>query len=227
MLGLKDACRYSCYAYLPPRNWGKAIESKWTDARCVVARHIDVVTHKEIAVVSFCGTHGIRSWKTNINADLKAHGKGKVHRGHLHEWLSLRDHVHKEVGLIGSDTVAFVGHSSGGICSSIAAVDSTTTLKNIEVITFGAPPTGDQNFAKEIESKVNRLVRVVKGRDVIPTLPLGCLGYVHAGQLLYLPSDACKMDISMAECIYSRLVAPVTDHGLTEYMVSLRNIEDF
>lgn len=224
MLSLKDACRYSCYAYLPPQNWGKSFESKWTDAKCVVARHVDAKKQKEIAVVSFCGSHGIRSWKTNINAELRNYGQGKVHRGHLHEWLSLREQVLLEIDAIGSDTVAFVGHSSGGICSSIAAVDSSTVQDNIEVITFGAPPTGDKDFALEIESKVARLIRVVKGRDVVPSLPLEYIGYVHAGNLLYLPSEDCTS--SVASCFYSKIIAPVTDHGLTEYMVSLRDVDD-
>ena len=52
--------------------------------------------------------------------------------------------------------------------------------------TIGQPRVGDENFVKDIESRLGDThVRIVNNRDIVPRVPLRTMGFEHSGAVLY------------------------------------------
>jgi triacylglycerol lipase len=127
----------------------------------------------------------------DLLADLKMRrveeGTGSVHRGFKAEldklWGDISSHLHASPPHL----VLFItGHSLGAAMATIAAGRLQKDMI-VQIITFGSPRVGNQDFADSIKCDH---VRVVNGIDFITKNPLWVLGYRHTGTLHYLSFDA-------------------------------------
>ena len=83
------------------------------------------------------------------------------------------------------EKIYFTGHSLGGAISMLIAArlaDAGANMKNIKVVTFGAPAVGNREFANFFKDKIN-LTRVVMDSDPIDAA-LKIFGYVHFGEVV-------------------------------------------
>ena len=115
-------------------------------------------------VVAFRGTiyNSIANWMRDMHfttayaneafKDASLPGNSTVHKGFLHAYGNLREHVNaavldavKQTGL-----VIVSGHSMGGAVATMAAAEfvSNLQLDNVWLYTFGSPRTGDYSFTQ-------------------------------------------------------------------------------
>lgn len=147
--------------------------------------------------IVFRGTQEFENWAANLNF-MSVHLKlenlpTKVHAGFSNSQTLLQPNL---VNLIKENpevkTVIFTGHSLGGAIAQIMSTKFSSWLKQkmpntrFEVVTFGSPRVGDENFAKiftrnlkpmPLNSRQNspnlltRFGRFVFKDDLVPTLP--------------------------------------------------------
>ncbi|PNG99657.1 hypothetical protein TSOC_014561, partial [Tetrabaena socialis] len=85
--------------------------------------------------------------------------------------------------------VTIAGHSLGGACATICALDVARRSIKVRVrcVTFGAPPAGNESFCEEFRRRVPTSHRVVHPHD--PAVYLDRLRiHRHAGQPVLLRS---------------------------------------
>jgi triacylglycerol esterase/lipase EstA (alpha/beta hydrolase family) len=83
------------------------------------------------------------------------------------------------------EKIYITGHSLGGAISMMIAVrlvDAGADMKNIKVITFGAPAVGNKNFVEKYKDKIN-LTRCVMDSDIVD-VSLDIFGYTHFGEVV-------------------------------------------
>lgn len=83
------------------------------------------------------------------------------------------------------EKIYITGHSLGGAISMMIAVrlvDAGADMKNIKVITFGAPAVGNKNFVEKYKDKIN-LTRCVMDSDIVD-VSLDVFGYTHFGKVV-------------------------------------------
>jgi predicted lipase len=79
-------------------------------------------------------------------------------------------------------TIVNVGHSLGGSLAVFQTLDLLAAglpAKRLMTFTYGQPRTGNDVFAKHVESLPIRLFRVVNKNDIIPQIPPVQFGYAH------------------------------------------------
>ena len=84
-----------------------------------------------------------------------------------------------------AEKIYFTGHSLGGAISILIAArlaDAGTNMKNIKVVTFGAPAVGNKSFGDFFQDKIN-LMRVVMNGDHINGA-LKIFGYPQFGKVI-------------------------------------------
>ena len=84
-----------------------------------------------------------------------------------------------------AEKIYITGHSLGGAISMVIAarlVDAGADMRNIKIITFGAPAVGNRDFVNFYQDKIN-LTRIVMDSDPVDTA-LKLFGYVHFGKVL-------------------------------------------
>eukprot|EP00605_Chrysophyceae_sp_TOSAG23-4_P002292 GSChrysophyteH1.ASY1.ANO1.2538.1 assembled CDS len=129
-----------------------------------------------------------------------------IHRGFLGIYESLREDVHRiyrteQLKML--TPVQITGHSMGGACAQLAALDllevsvprvlhyydslkpekwSVLEAKStLHLTTFGSPRVGDPYFVKIMNKRVPDSFRVVVDGDIVPTVPRISMGFKHAG----------------------------------------------
>ncbi len=86
------------------------------------------------------------------------------------------------------DTVYLTGHSLGGAVVTLVAarlLDMGVNPEQIEVITFGAPAVGNEEFVKKYDGKINLTRIVVEGDPVPYALRKVFGGYRHIGREVF------------------------------------------
>ncbi len=107
------------------------------------------------------------------------HSSGiRVHRGFYELYQRIRDQLTPYLAT--AQTVVFVGHSMGGALANIAALDTALNLplvKDVRVYTFGAPRTGNVEFANALDQApvLTQFFEMQNTSDVIPTLPFSVM----------------------------------------------------
>lgn len=160
-----------------------------------------------VSALIFRGTADPRNWITNLSADtVRAPGGGRVHRGFLAAFESVRPQVESWAAEAGCPLLA-AGHSLGGALAVLAA----TTLDLGAVYTFGAPRVGDRPFCGSIRAP---LYRVVNHRDLVPSIPPAVAPFVywHAGETRYFAADGRLLAGPSAEEV--AVDQAVADRGL-------------
>ena len=152
-------------------------------------------------VISFRGTINARDALTALNVKLcgveidssgnwiPGREQMKIHTGFLKQYLAVRQHLLEVLAnehLCENDEIYITGHSLGGALASLAAIDIFNLCKStgskVNVITFGAPRVGDNQFVSQFKNVVipESSFRIYKDRDPIPQI-LMSPHYFHVG----------------------------------------------
>eukprot|EP01039_Chlorochromonas_danica_P001133 gene1133-1237_t len=213
------------------------------DLKCDLFHH----TAQDLLVLSFRGTHSLENHLNNLryfqeplHSLFSPTAEEAVHGGFQAAYLSLREEImpvlqtfmkkHKKV-----KTVLCVGHSLGGALATLAALDLKVSgeAAEVQVITFGAPPVGNQLFATYAEGQISQYVRVVNRQDPVPiSLDVAHRGaswlgheheeFVHVtGQLINLQTDALKTVGKILSSVYTQYTSTVNVEQTKEGKPSL------
>ena len=101
------------------------------------------------------------------------------------------------------EKIYFTGHSLGGAISVLIAArlaDAGADMKNIKVVTFGAPAVGNREFADFFKDKI-KLTRVVMDSDIIDA-SLKVFGYVHFGEVVKYKEIESSTQYSHSMAVY-------------------------
>ena len=166
-------------AYVEPvREAATLLSDPLTDAQAVLT--FDASNR---ATVAFRGSSSAADWKANLWFPLKSlpspHRKdAKAHSGFLRQYLSLHAHIVKRLDEGEASHVVLTGHSLGGALAVIAAAMLPDRF-TYDVVTFGAPRSGNRDLGDAAYHKCRTCVRVVHDRDVVPLVPIQALGFQH------------------------------------------------
>jgi len=129
----------------------------------------------------------------DISADLKAlpvmaETISRVHQGFKAEvdelWPAITEDINRKVNL--GKTLWFCGHSLG---AAMATIMASRCLHNeelndpVELYTFGSPRVGWRGYVKSLGVTHHRWKN---NNDIVTTVPLWVMGYVHHGNEHYL-----------------------------------------
>jgi len=129
----------------------------------------------------------------DIKADLKAmpvlaETVSRVHRGFKKEvddlWPMIQEDLLHKTNL--DKTLWFCGHSLGAAMATIMAsrcVHNIELNDPAELHTFGSPRVGWRKYVKSLGVVHHRWKN---NNDIVTTVPLAIMGYVHHGNLYYL-----------------------------------------
>ncbi len=148
-------------------------------------------------VVCFRGTEPDKI--VDISTDLKCKQVpwmyGKVHQGFYEALVpvenQLFDHFIKHDP---SKKITITGHSLGGALASLFALSLKCKLQtlSVEVVTFGAPKIGNEEFVVAYEKHLfEKTTRVVNDEDVVPLVPTHLfMDYSQSDDLYFLNDDS-------------------------------------
>ena len=200
----------------------------------------------ETVIVSFRGTRETADWFVSnfrwFPVNLKSKSRGiKVHRGFQQTLLNYRD---KTTGLKSIDAlwkhladldllkgrkVVLTGHSLGGALATLFAVQlrekhpEYTRESLVEIVTFGAPSVGLQQF-KEFYGELNDLtLRIINGSDIVPFTPPFL--YHHIGSEMWLKEEGIERNMGWVHRLGYALKLPLKrfaqDHKMEAYIQKL------
>jgi hypothetical protein len=197
-----------------------------TGTKCGVAVHEETNT----IIVYFAGTDDTKDMKQNISigdvqwACRDGQRYGRVHRGFMNAYASVRDRLHTALAAAmatvtsptTTTTVIITGHSLGGALAVLAAADLTcqtdddTLRTRIKVVTFGAPPLCDDVFARSYAvNGPSTTWRFVNPWDYVPRLP--GMQFVHVGKPIMVtspnPLDNTPTPLAHSMNAYTRAVS--------------------
>ena len=223
-LQLEIAKKYAPYAigaYLSSKEGREFFESKGCTFENFYSEKSTQFYHlidtDGVHTIVFRGTdlHTADDLKTDVNFKKIQLGKGMCHHG----FFTAVDDVyfllkHKLGPLLKEGArVRFVGHSLGSSCSVVAAfrLSSDFGSDKIEVISFGGPKVGDQEFAEEFSELIgDRFLRVVNDKDVVPLLPTKYkFDYEHHSKALHIDDYGGVYELFEKASVYLRIATGV------------------
>ena len=179
----------------------------------------------------------------DISADLKAlpvmaETISRVHQGFKDEvdelWPAIIEDINRKANL--GKTLWFCGHSLG---AAMATIMSSRCLHNeelnnpVELYTFGSPRVGWRGYVKSLGVTHHRWKN---NNDIVTTVPLWIMGFVHHGTEHYLNAygnyrsptgwQLCKdkwRGIWMG--LKQGKIDSFGDHSMTEYIKHIENID--
>ncbi|KAJ1967577.1 hypothetical protein IWQ62_001769 [Dispira parvispora] len=208
---LKVYAQLAAISYDDLKTWSCSDCSKVPDSDLV-----DFFTSKdELAVGYIAYNHGIKSVTLAFRGtatdeqwekDLKFYKEdwpeevedSEVHTGFLEIYQTVADQVYdratESLKEYPDYNLTIVGHSLGGALASLAAVDFTLRNKTLteitNVVTFGKPRVGNEEYAAHYNSLHLNSTRVVNKEDLVPHLPPESFNYRQEGvQLWILPNS--------------------------------------
>lgn len=151
-------------------------------------------------VLVFGGTKGkLKSWIKNFLAfplkkdtlvNTKTGEPGIIHSGFYSIWEQSKKIVDELLEKNKGKEIFVTGMSQGGaiatICARHLAKNRGISKDNLRVVTFGAPASGTDEYATQVNELLGEHYRVVDGYDIVPTLPPEKLGFEHAGSFIWL-----------------------------------------
>jgi hypothetical protein len=117
--------------------------------------------------------------------------------------------------------IILTGHSLGGAVATIGGVWASYVWPgaDVRVVTFGAPATGNAEWAQAVHSVVGRVWRVVNKWDIVPTLP-PLLAYVQAEYGAWLPTST-SLVLEPRPPPPSAKLLNWDDHACTKYRLGI------
>jgi triacylglycerol lipase len=165
-----------------------------------------VIVNKKYVVAAFRGTDEGGDWLDNLNAVPRDGPFGQVHTGFqkslMDIWpdmksairLARRDfnQAREAAGLQpGSLPLWITGHSLGGAMATLAGAELIQADEPFYgIYTFGAPRTGDRDFARIFNVEAGkRTFRFQNNNDIVTRVPSRVMGYSHIGSFVYITAD--------------------------------------
>lgn len=140
--------------------------------------------------VMFAGTDPLKigDWFKDFKLALEPN---VLHEGFAEAVNSVMRDIQAVIANRGADEqpLFFTGHSMGGALANIAALRALEAdVQATGVYTFGGPRAGGQDFFDRYTPKLgDRTFRLVRGHDIVPTVPPGLAGFRHVGRILHCP----------------------------------------
>ena len=128
------------------------------------------------------------------------YGKGKVHGGFQSMYDAFHDEMESVLKEIGDDIpikkVHFTGHSMGGTMAQFALGDDLFKSVEKSAVLFGAPPIGDKEFVKSIDTGTN-VKHFFHRYDPVPRLFATRFNKIRATEIdLHKSGDTFTKDLS-------------------------------
>lgn len=206
--------------------------SRETDTQAFLAKSME-----GYAVLAFRGTELAKRHDFLVDAQAMKVSvlEGRIHSGFRTAYASVARQVQKSILKLPKDLPLYItGHSLGAALATIATQSLEHHLRIREMIaacyTFGSPRVGDKHYDREFKSPI---YRVVNTTDIVTTIPLLAMGYIHIGDIRYLGrlEGEFRRGIPVLGRLYLFLVAmfkffgPVVgDHAIEEYRRKLEAI---
>lgn len=136
-----------------------------------------------VAYIVFRGTQGgkIKDLLKDLKASLVEWDGGvRVHWGFRDAYQCLEEDIDAWLAASAPPHLVVTGHSLGAAMATLMA----SRHLEAELVTFGSPRVGDGAFAARFEDRKMR--RYVDCDDAVTMVPPEFLGYVHAGDMLYI-----------------------------------------
>jgi predicted lipase len=141
-----------------------------------------------------------------------------VHTGFNKQFMFLR----KELQNLRSNSSAiFTGFSLGGALATLSAYHLEYVSR--ELVTFGCPKVGNQQFVTNLETKVRRNERWVYKKDYVTRLPPGNY-YKHAGTLNVLGYPTLRHAYNDGIFYYCN-TKHYEDHDINQYIKEMGKYE--
>lgn len=213
----------------------KTFNSKETDTQAFIARG------HEFAVLAFRGTetNKIKDVKTDIAVTKTSILQGHVHNGFMNAYKSIADDIKKSLLELKDIPVYVTGHSLGAALATVA----TQNLEHdhrfprfrdmiAACYTFGSPRVGNSHFEREFKSPIYRIVNTT---DIVTTIPLLAMGYIHIGDVRYLGAREGEFQrgvpflrrlLLFAVAVFKLFSPVVMDHGIAKYRSKLEKIAE-
>ena len=179
----------------------------------------------------------------DISADLKAmpvvaETVSRVHRGFKAEvdelWPMISEDLQRKTNR--DKDVWFTGHSLGAAMTTIMAsrCNCDVDMPDIqEVYTYGSPRVGWRGYCNSLQVKHHRWVN---NNDIVTTVPLRVMGYVHHGTEHYMNAYGLERKLTpwqrakdkwrgMWMGIKQGKVDNFGDHSMTEYIANLEKMQ--
>ena len=135
--------------------------------------------------------------------------QARVHAGFAAAYASVRRHVRSALdaalqggGAGPASALLVTGHSLGGALATLCAADVAESWEAAGVPasrrplllmhTFGSPRVGDLRFTTRFAELVPHALRIVAGKDLVPSLPPAAMGFAHAGAGVHGLNQTCS-----------------------------------
>ena len=172
----------------------------------------------------------------DIKADLKAmpvmaETVSRVHQGFKKEvddiWPMVQEDINRKVNL--GKTLWFCGHSLGAAMATIMASRCKHNVElndPVELYTFGSPRVGWRGYVKSLDVVHHRWKN---NNDIVTSVPLWLMGYVHHGDKHYLNAYGKVRNPSGWQLFKDRLrgmwmgikkkrIDNFSDHNISDYI---------
>lgn len=165
-----------------------------------------------------------------VSGLIRAWGRAPAwHRGFERAWKRAEPFVSAYVrSYRGLDTIVYCGHSLGGALAMLAAAHS---IYLVDVVTFGAPRTGNEMAINRAQNRAVTMARFVMNSDIVPRLPPASSGLVHPSRgFYYIDCDGTIHESpSWAFCAADRVrgrlrggvLDSLRDHSMDGYVAAL------
>jgi hypothetical protein len=184
-------------------------------------------------VITFRGSDSMGDLLTNfciVPSPFPIPDHGNIHLGHKRCYMSVRNdilyHVMEYVKKGGNakKTISVCGHSLGGACATICALEMALLLNqdiNVRCFSYGTMAFGDRKFNKAMEKHVPSFHRVVHSEDFAPFIPM--LLYKHhdtpPSHLVRLPNGG---NAEKHRGPHSRIMHHIRHHSIEAYVAGIR-----
>jgi predicted lipase len=148
------------------------------------------------AVIAFRGTLilSLHNWKANFEVGWV--GTPPRHHGFNRAWREMEPEVRAWLAQHQPKWITLTGHSLGGAIATVAALDLAKDWSIDEVVVFGCPRVGSDEFATAYSTASRAsddrtigleaiTTRYVKTTDLVARIPWEALGYRHVGTCFY------------------------------------------
>ena len=200
-----------------------------------------IVEHEDFRIWVYRGTDDIQDWIDNLDVE----ADHNWHHGFFRHYKKTLEVMKNNHSLLiderGIKPLYFTGHSLGGACAAIAAMEaeyyqcrdlklkgSPLTTQPRALITFGAPRV----FTKEGQIRAGKAkfpyYRFRRCGDIVPRVPPRALHFYHAGVGVYMDRKRrAHMDWEWWNRLADRIlgwrksIQPASMHSVMEYLVDM------